>query len=84
MFGATPDSVVSCDCCGNWILEIKCPFTLQSKTMGELEWPVVDDDDEVFWLNRLHKYFYRVQMQFFVFKRLYCDFVIWSHEMMSV
>ena len=53
MFGATPDGVVSCDCCGNGILEIKCPFTRQSKTMNELEWLVVDDDGESL-LNRSH------------------------------
>ena len=67
MFGATPDGVVSCECCGNGILEIKCPFTLQSKTMNDLEWLVIDDDGE-FRLNRSHKYFYQVQMQLFVSK----------------
>ena len=54
MFGATPDGVVSCDCCGDGVLEIKCPFTLQSKTMNELEWLVVDDDGH-FLLKRSHK-----------------------------
>ena len=76
MFGATADGVVSCDCCGNGILEIKCPFTLQCKTMNELEWLVVDDDGE-FRLNRSHKYLYQMQMQLFVSKRLYCGFVVW-------
>ena len=47
MFGATPDGVVSCECCGNGILEIKCPFTLQSKCMNDLEWLIIDDDGEV-------------------------------------
>ena len=56
MFGATLDGVVSCDCCGNGILEIKYPFTLQSKTMNELDWLVVDDDGE-FILKQSHKYF---------------------------
>ena len=83
MFGATPDGVVSCECCGNGILEIKCPFTLQSKSMNDLEWLVIDDDGE-FRLKRSHKYFYQVQMQLFVSKRLYCDFVVWSPEMMCV
>ena len=63
--GATPYGLVSCDCCGNVILEIKCPFTLQNKTTNELEWLVVDDEGELC-LNRSHKYFYQVQMQLFV------------------
>ena len=65
------------------VVEIKCPFPLQSKTMNELEWLVVDDD-KVFRLNRSHKYFYQEQMQLFVSKRLYCDFVVWSPELKSV
>ena len=51
--------------------------------MNELEWLVVDDD-KVFRLNRSHKYFYQEQMQLFVSKRLYCDFVVWSPELKSV
>ena len=51
--------------------------------MNDLEWLVIDDDGE-FRLNRSHKYFYQVQMQLFVSKRLYCDFVVWSPEMMCV
>ncbi|XP_065651315.1 uncharacterized protein LOC136079507 [Hydra vulgaris] len=27
--GATPDSLVSCNCCGKGVLEIKCPFCLR-------------------------------------------------------
>ena len=29
--GATPDGLVSCDCCEDHVLEIKCPFSSRSK-----------------------------------------------------
>ena len=29
--GASPDAVVSCSCCGEGVLEIKCPIVLQPK-----------------------------------------------------
>ena len=30
-FGASPDGIVSCDCCRKGVLEIKCPFTCKDK-----------------------------------------------------
>ena len=38
MFGATPDGLVECNCCGLGLVEVKCPFSLQTKDMNELEW----------------------------------------------
>ena len=29
--GASPDAVVSCTCCGNGVLEVKCPFSCKDK-----------------------------------------------------
>ena len=42
MFGATPDGLVACNRCGRRLVEVKCPFSLQTKDMNELEWMVVD------------------------------------------
>ena len=33
--GASPDGVVSCDCCGLGVLEIKCPFSCTNKSFTE-------------------------------------------------
>ena len=30
--GVSPDGLVSCDCCGEWLVEIKCPFRYQNMT----------------------------------------------------
>ena len=26
MIGATPDGMLTCDCCGDRVLEVKCPY----------------------------------------------------------
>lgn len=33
-FGASPDGIVECDCCGRGVLEIKCPYTLKGRDIG--------------------------------------------------
>ncbi|KAL1483792.1 hypothetical protein MTO96_032958 [Rhipicephalus appendiculatus] len=30
--GATPDAMVSCSCCGNGVVELKCPYVLRDAT----------------------------------------------------
>ncbi|KAJ8963022.1 hypothetical protein NQ317_006157, partial [Molorchus minor] len=50
-FGASPDALVSCDCCGMGCVEIKCPY---------------------------------VQLQMFATKLKYCDFVIWSENVLFI
>lgn len=33
--GASPDAVVSCSCCGEGILEIKCPYSIENQIPSE-------------------------------------------------
>ena len=33
--GASPDGVISCNCCGERILEIKCPWTSRERLISE-------------------------------------------------
>ena len=35
-FGASPDGLVSCECCGNGCLEIKCPFCIKDKELEQV------------------------------------------------
>ena len=78
--GASPDELVSCDCCGQGVLEIKCPYSHCSNTLtssvsvkglclrknesGEVE------------LKRSHPYFYQVKSQMFTCGVEYCEFVV--------
>ena len=33
--GSSPDSVVKSDCCGTWVVEVKCPFSCKNKAFLE-------------------------------------------------
>ena len=75
---ASPDRVISCDCCDNGLLEIKCPFSsagMHPKD-AKLKYLTVCDDKII--LNRNHKYYTQVQMQMAVTKRQWCDFFVYS------
>ena len=65
MFGASPDGLVQCTCCGEGLVEIKCPYTLrESGDFGQLAWMCLVDDK--YCLSRNHRHFFQVQMQLFV------------------
>ena len=66
---ASPDGVISRDCCGHGILEIKCPFGTN------------DDPDLAQFLQdgslpKDHQYFFQVQTQLFVGGAEFADFVV--------
>eukprot|EP00795_Rhopilema_esculentum_P006504 gene6504-11962_t len=66
---ATPDFLLTCDCCGIGCGEVKCPYCIESIDFdGYLENPssclAKDLGDKVI-LKRSHQYFYLVQQQMF-------------------
>lgn len=63
---ASPDGLVSCVCCSDGIVELKCPFKAQS----------VEEASQR--KNSCHAYFCQVQVQLFACQRNYCDFVLWT------
>ena len=77
--GASPDGVVSCECCGRGLLEVKCPFCMkEGLEVTESPGFCLDQKDDQWKLRRGHAYYYQVQMQMFVCKLPYCNFVVWS------
>ena len=78
----SPDGLVHCTCCGEGVLEVKCPQCIKDK---------LPDDDEVnafcmikdvhgkWTLKREHNYFYQIQTQMFVCQRNFSDSVVWSN-----
>ena len=83
--GASPNGLVECSCCGKGLLEIKCSYCIKEKLLDEEfsgfcmskfmfkhrdKWSLKED----------HPYFYQVQTQVHVCRLSYCDFVIWSNE----
>ncbi|XP_048735015.2 uncharacterized protein LOC125650616 [Ostrea edulis] len=72
---ATPDRTVSCDCCGNGIVEVKCPYSLRDNK------DILEVNDTYFVHNTLkssHSYFTQVQTQLNVCDVNYGYFVLWT------
>lgn len=68
---ATSDGLIECDCCGEGILEIKCPFKHQDKHPHEA---VVDsvlpwDDNGTVIVCYEHHYYYEIQGQLAICER---------------
>ena len=34
--GASPDGIACCDCCGQCVVEIKCPYSLKEKSVEDI------------------------------------------------
>lgn len=78
--GASPDGLISCSCCGEGLLEIKCPYNIRDmdpRNVQKKGFYLVHTGDTVA-LSRKHDYFYQVQGQMAVCNRSYTDFVCWT------
>lgn len=69
-FGATPDGVLKCDCCGEGVLEVKCPFCVRNDDPSAAPYLASGI------LSRKHAYYYQVQAQLFACNVSYADFVV--------
>ena len=56
--GASPDGIASCDCCGEVIIEIKCPFCKRESVIDNSVDCLVKIDDNLH-LNKNHQYYYQ-------------------------
>ena len=80
--GVNPDGVITCNCCGQGLLEIKCPFSakdhtfVNSKTCNFL----IDTG----YLNLKHRYYTQVQGQLLVTGRSFCDFLSGLHQVTNL
>ena len=77
--GASPDGMVSCECCGIGCLEVKNSFKHRDATLEEA---LQDPDfcllrEEGLKLKTQHAYYSQVQCQLLVTQSEYCDFVMW-------
>ncbi len=83
--GGTPDSVVSCDCHGQGVVEVKCPYcardssvSIQAKENRRFCLETVENGS--IRLKPAHPYYYQCQLQMFVSGWNYCDFVVWTKQ----
>ena len=62
--GATPDGIVTCDCCGKGLIEIKCPFKHRAehpKNVGDPSFYLKRNEDGELHLCHNHEYFYQIR-----------------------
>jgi hypothetical protein len=76
--GASPDSSISCFCCGRGVVEVKCPHKYRSSEVTDY---VVSSDscflliNDELQLNNKHRYYYQVQAEMHICDVTFCDFV---------
>lgn len=75
--GASPDGVITCDCCGRGVLEIKCPYNARAEPPSETIDCLLSLNGELH-LNTSHAYYYQVQSQMYICKAQFADFVVWT------
>ena len=78
--GASPDGVISCECCPKGVLEIKCPFCHRDECISDAvtndkNFCLTEADGRIS-LDHKHPYYYQVQTQIFVCDVQYCDFCV--------
>ncbi len=75
--GASPDGHIQCECCGQGLLEIKCPFSGRHSHPQELK-GMPGSFLKINGLSRSHKYYTQVQGQLAMCDKDFCDFVVWT------
>ena len=74
--GATPDGII-----GSGIVEVKCPFVCRECSFEEAAATkhtfCLQKTQKGLRLSTKHQYYHQVQVQLFVTKAEYCDFVVW-------
>lgn len=78
-FGTSPDGFLKCDCCGQCVLEIKCPLCVKNKKIDEIEGNKSLCLKKLH-LGRKHMYFYQVQTQLGACKLHMACFVVWTAD----
>ena len=87
---ATPDAMINCDCCGSGCLEIKCPYRMNDKNISLEVFATMSNsflvlqDNGHCKLAKNHAYYFQVQLQMYVTKTNYTDFVVWSRQQMCI
>ena len=76
-FGASPDGVIECECCGKGIVEIKCPYKYRNGLTNAYTDPSFCLDNSKN-LKESHPYYYQIQFQMFICNVQFCDLCIWT------
>ena len=78
--GASPDGIVSCECCGTRVLEVKCPYQCKEQSFKEASescLELIQDSSPTIYM---YSYYYQVQLQMKICELSYCYFVVWRPD----
>ena len=85
--GASPDGIITCDCHGDGVLEVKCAtkfWNLDPKSDEVVrQLPYLMYQAGKICLNKKHKYYSQVQFQMGITTRRWCDFVVFTSLCMA-
>ncbi len=76
--GASPDGMIECECCGQGLVEVKCPYC--SSDPSDVKYIQTDQDTGITKLNRDHTYYYQVQVQMYTLDLRFCDLVVYCEK----
>ena len=87
--GASPDGRISCDCCGNVVLEIKCPYCsregyLEETNIKDYKKFFMEKVNSVWSLKWCHPYYMQTQTHLAVSDVNYCDFIVFTCNEMII
>lgn len=80
--GASPDGLVSCECCENGVLEIKCPYSICDKNPQTFAkcLPYITVTGDVYNVKQTHPYYTQIQTHMGVTKRNWADLFIYTKQ----
>ena len=79
--GASPDALISCNCCGDGLLEIKCPFSIADKSPCDANLPYLKKDSMgSLKLQQNNSYYSQIQAQLGVCGKKWCDFFVYTRH----
>ena len=77
MLGASVDGIIECDCHGQTLLEVKCPYSLRDKSINAEGYNLPYFTDELK-LKKTHPHYTQVQFGMGVFGIKNAVFLVWS------
>ena len=80
---ASPDGIFYCQCHGDGVVEVKCPFKhrdrlIKDAAMEDCQFCLQINGDGNLFLVREHPYYYQVQLQMYVCKIPLCHFIVYT------
>ncbi|CAI6373581.1 unnamed protein product [Macrosiphum euphorbiae] len=86
-FAASPDGLIGDDC----LVEVKCPYSAKDYTTivdaindKKIKFLKINKKSDVPELKRTHDYYYQIQGQLHISKKMYCYFVVFSENWIHI